>query len=227
MTRRLIVLRPEPGNATTLARARAAGFDGVSLPLFAVEPVAWSVPDPALYDALILTSANSLRFGGDALADLRSLPVLAVGPHTAAAARAFGFDVVAAGDGNAAQILAAAVQRGIARALHLTGHDRTLAVGGVIAGLVAVYRSAALPVDPAALDGLVGGTALVHSARAAARIGDLVDSAGIPRAEITIGAFSATIAAAAGTGWAAIAIAPTPDDAALFAEVQLLRSTSR
>ena len=31
MMQRLVVLRPEPGNAATLARARDAGFDAVAL----------------------------------------------------------------------------------------------------------------------------------------------------------------------------------------------------
>ncbi|PMX56216.1 uroporphyrinogen-III synthase, partial [Pseudomonas sp. FW305-33] len=33
----LTVLRPEPGNAATIARAQAAGFKTVSVPLFAVQ----------------------------------------------------------------------------------------------------------------------------------------------------------------------------------------------
>ena len=106
MTRTLAVLRPEPGNAATVARARAAGFATLSLPVFAVVPLAWDVPDPADYDALILTSANAVRHAGAGLDRLRVLPVFAVGARTAAAARAAGFDVAQTGCEDAAALLA-------------------------------------------------------------------------------------------------------------------------
>jgi uroporphyrinogen-III synthase len=224
MTAPLVVLRPEPGNGATCARARAAGFETVSLPLFAVVPLTWTVPDAAQHDALILTSANALRFAGDGLATLRNLPVLAVGGHTAAAARDAGFDVIASGSGNAADILALAQRHGVRRALHLTGHDRTLEAGEVISALIPVYHSRALAVDSAALQVLNDRIALLHSARAAKRLGALVDAAGVSRARVTLAAFSPVIAAAAGVGWRGIAVAQTPDDAALFAA---LRPTSR
>ena len=217
MIRRLAVLRPEPGNAATVARAGAAGFATVSLPLFAVQPLAWSAPSAADFDALILTSANALRFGGAGLSALAALPVLAVGPHTAAAARAAGFDVMATGGGDGAEIAALALAHGVSRALHLTGRDRTLSAGGPIAQGIAVYESAAVPVDPVRLQVMIGSVALLHSARAARRLAELLDAAGIDRAHVAIAAFSAAIAAAAGEGWADIDSAATPDDAALFA----------
>lgn len=224
---RLVVLRPEPGNTATLARARAAGFAADALPLFAVQPLAWRVPDAALHDALILTSANALRFGGAGLAALRALPVVAVGAHTAAAARDYGFDVIATGDGNAADIIALMQRIGIVRALHLSGHDRTLEVGGGIAALIAVYDSVALAVDPGALAVLPHATALLHSARAARRIGALLDAAGMPRDTIALAAFSPAIATAAGSGWADVVVAATPTDAALFAALGPSAPTSR
>ena len=227
MTQRLVVLRPEPGNAATLARARDAGFDAVALPVFAVEPLDWAVPDPEQHDALILTSANALRLGGASIAALRGLPVLAVGGHTATAARDAGFAVTASGTGNAADIVALAERTGVRRALHLTGHDRTLEAGGVIATLVPVYQSVPRAVEPAELDLLDDRVALLHSARAARRIGTLVDAAGLSRARIAIAAFSPVIAAAAGSGWAGIAVAARPDDAALFAALTALPTTSR
>jgi uroporphyrinogen-III synthase len=214
MTRTLAVLRPEPGNAATLARAEAAGFAAISLPLFEVRALGWDVPDPAAYDALILTSANALRFGGEGLTALTRLPVFAVGPHTAAAARAAGFAVTTVGDGDGAKLMELAGLRGISHALHLTGRDRTLEAGGPIATVIAVYESAAVPVDTTAL---LGKTALLHSARAARRLAEVVDAAAIDRATIAVAAFSPAIVAAAGVGWAATATAASPDDAALFA----------
>jgi uroporphyrinogen-III synthase len=43
--RPLLVVRPEPGNAASVA-ARALGLAVLGAPLFAVEAVAWTVPDP-------------------------------------------------------------------------------------------------------------------------------------------------------------------------------------
>ncbi|TPG52782.1 uroporphyrinogen-III synthase [Sphingomonas glacialis] len=216
MTRPLAVLRPEPGNAATCTRAAEAGFETRALPLFAVEALDWGVPDPAQHDALILTSANTLRFGGAGLAALTGLPVLAVGPHTAAAARAAGFDVMAIGSGDGAQIAAFAHAHGIRRALHLTGRDRTLGAGGAIATVLPVYHSVAVPVAPNALQVVEGTIALLHSARAARRLEALVTAAGLDRSRIAIAAFSPAIAATLSAGWGGVAAAATPDDAALF-----------
>lgn len=226
MTRTLAVLRPEPGNAATVVRGTAAGFAMLSLPLFTVRAVAWDGPATGEHDALILTSANVLRFGGAGLAGLRMLPVLAVGPHTAAAARAAGFDVMATGSGDGAEIAAVARAHGIVRALHLTGHDRTLAPGGAIATVLPVYESVALSVDPATLRALAGTIALLHSTRAARWLDTLVAQGGIDRAAIALAAFSPAIAAAVGTGWAGIATAATPDDQALFAAARTLPEPS-
>ena len=227
MTQTLAVLRPEPGNAATVARAIAAGFRTVALPLFEVRALAWEALDSAEHDALILTSANTVRFGGAGLARLRTLPVLAVGPHTAEAARAAGFDVMASGRGDGAQIAALAAAHGSTRALHLTGRDRTLAVGGPIARVVPVYESAVREVDPTALRTLRDTVALLHSTRAARRLAVLLGDAGIARSEIALAAFSPAIAAAAGTGWRATVSAATPDDDSLFAAVRTLPRDDR
>ena len=223
----LAVLRPEPGNAATVARAEAAGFKTISLPLFEVQPLPWALPDMAGFDALILTSANALRFGGAGLAACKHLPVLAVGPHTAAAARAAGFDVMATGAGDGREIAALALAHGVSRALHLTGRDRTLTAEGPIVALIPVYESAVLPIDPALVRALAGMTALLHSARAARRLAALIDDAAIDRSAIALAAFSAAVATAAGAGWAAIATATAPDDEALFAAARLLDATGR
>uniref|UniRef100_UPI0035C9C970 uroporphyrinogen-III synthase n=1 Tax=uncultured Sphingomonas sp. TaxID=158754 RepID=UPI0035C9C970 len=226
MTRTLAVLRPEPGNAATCGRAAAAGFATISLPFFAVRALDWDPPDPAEHDALVLTSANTVRFGGAGLDALKRLPVVAVGPHTAAAARAAGFDVMATGSGDGAEIARLAAARAVTRALHLTGRDRTLTAGGPIATVLPVYESVELPISPVALGTLAGTIALLHSARAARRLDALLAAAGIDRSGIALAAFSDAIAAAAGRGWAGVATAASPDDAALFAALRGLHETS-
>lgn len=203
---RLVVVRPEPGNAATVAAARALGFAAEAMALFAVGPLAWTPPDPAGFDALLLTSANTLRHGGDGLAALRSLPVLAVGEATAAAARSAGFAVAMTGTHDAAALARAAGHR---RLLHLGGRERVDIAG---ATAIAVYASDPLPppADPRALH---GATVLLHSARAAHAVAALP----FDRAAVALAAISPAVLAAAGPGWRAMAVAAVPTDAALLA----------
>jgi len=216
MTRPLAVLRPEPGNTATADRVEALGLQAIRLPLFAVRALSWTPPDPADHDALLLTSANAVRFGGLDLADFLSLPVLAVGEKTAESARLAGFDVMAAGDSDGAAMLALASTRGLSRMLHLGGRDRAIEAHRPVTRAIPVYASEEVPVAAERIRRLRGATALLHSARAATRLGALIDTHAIARAEIAIAALSPAVAAAAGTGWANIAIATVPTDAALI-----------
>ena len=201
--RPLAVLRPEPGNAATAARIEAEGMTAIRLPLFVVTPVAWRAPDPAGYDALLITSANAIRHGGPGLDRLRDLPVFAVGEATATAARAAGFVVEAIGKSGVTAIIARMQGK---RVLHLAGRDRVEA--GV--DVTIVYASDPLPVDPTPL---LDSIALLHSARAAARLAEIA----LDKHRIAIAAISPAVAEAAGPGWAALAIAGEPTDAALIA----------
>ena len=177
-------------------------MQAIRLPLFEVRAVAWTPPDPAAYDALLLTSANAVRFGGAGLDAFKRLPVLAVGSNTASAARDAGFDVMAAGEADAAALAALAAARGVTRALHLGGRDRSIGTGGPIAEAITVYANDAVPIAAPQLAGLAGAVALLHSTRAAHRLAALVDAHGVARDAIRIATFSAAIAAAAGSGWA-------------------------
>ena len=217
MTKPLAVLRPEPGNTATADRVEALGLQAIRLPLFAVRALSWTPPVMADHDALLLTSTNALRFAGLDLADLLSLPVLAVGEKTAETARQAGFDVMAAGNADAAAMLVLASARGLSRVLHLGGRDRAIEPHGPVTRAIPVYASEEVPVAAEWIERLRGATALLHSARAAARLGDLVEAHEIARSEIAIAALSPAVSAAAGTGWANIAIAAAPTDAALIA----------
>ena len=217
--RTVAVLRPEPGNRATIARLADARVDAVSLPLFAVQALAWSLPDPTRFDALVLTSANAVRWAGDGLAALRGLPVHAVGQATAAAARDSGFDIMATGDADADALLAAMARAGITRALHLGGRESMITPGqgsgAIVRQSIPVYASEPVPVPPRALAAVAGGVALLHSPRAARRLAALMAAAGFARSRITIAALSPAVAMAAGDGWSAIWTAPVPSDEAL------------
>lgn len=218
--RPVAVLRPEPGNAATAARLAAIGRQVIRLPLFAVRPLAWTPPDPADHDALLLTSANTLRHGGAGLAALRALPALTVGEATAQAARRAGFAVALTGSGDAAALLALAEARGYRHLLHLGGRERTVDAGGAIARAIDVYASEAIAPAMDGIAQLAGSIALLHSARAAARLAALV--APEDRPAILLAAIGPAVATAAGGGWGGVAVADAPDDAALLATLRAL-----
>ena len=201
----LIIVRPEPGASATAAQARAMGIEARTIPLFKVVPLAWKAPDPHGLDALVMTSANAARHGGTELDKLKGLPVHAVGPATAAAARAAGFSVATVGEGGARDI----ALPGSERLLHLAGRDH---VPVDSAGAIAVYEARAIT-RPAGLDALGDCVVAIHSPRAGRRLAELVTS----RARVTIAAISPSAAEACGGGWKRVHAAPQPTDAALLA----------
>lgn len=206
--RRLLVLRPEPGNRATVQRAREIGLDPVPCPLFNIHAVEWSAPDPHTFDAVLFTSANALRHGGEALATLTALPALAVGPATADAARASRFSITMTGRAGVDELLAALPKA--QRLLHLAGAEHHPLVTRHIVETVVVYRAVALGAPLIPSGELV---ALVHSPRAGERFAALAPD----RARVSIAAISAAAAAACGPGWAAIDVAAQPSDGALLA----------
>lgn len=207
MSRRIAVLRPEPGNRVTASAIEARGYSAIRMPLFDVRALAWDAPDADAFDALILTSANAIRHGGPGLSTLLRLPVYAVGAATAEAARQAGFDVACVGTEGAEALVAAAGAAGIRRALHLAGRERTLEPGDIVAQVITVYASE--PEAPQDVARLAGSIALVQSARAGARLGYLVDTTGIGRGGIMVVAVSSRAAEAAGEGWERVVV---PDD---------------
>ncbi|HEU4704356.1 MAG TPA: uroporphyrinogen-III synthase [Sphingomicrobium sp.] len=207
-----MVVRPEPGASATLERARAIGLEAVAMPLFEVGPVAWTMPDPARFDGLLLTSANAVRNGGPGLGELRGLPAYAVGEATAAAAIEAGFAVAASGDGGVERLLGG-LPAGL-RLLHLCGEHRTAVTASQELTAVPVYRSAELP-RPQGFERIEGQVVAVHSPRAGKRLAELAES--VDRARVRIAAISPAAAAAAGPGWERCEAAETPGEAALLA----------
>ncbi len=217
MSLHLIALRPEPGLAATLGRARAMGLAITGQALSEIRPVAWDCPDPAGIDGLLIGSANAILHGGQHLARLTDKPVYAVGEATAAAARAAGFAVALAGRGGLQAVLDAVPAP--CHLLRVAGEEHVPLVPppGVTFEEAIAYRSAMLPLDPAA-PLLASGEALVllHSAATAAHFAAECDRLGLLRSAITLAALGPRIAAAAGAGWGAIHTAPRPDETALM-----------
>lgn len=217
----LIITRPSPGAEASAARAIAMGIDAHALPLLAARVLAWRSPDPAGFDALLLTSARAPNLAGTAIAALSTLPCYAVGEATAAAARAAGLAPVQTGSGDAQHLLDAMVAARRCRILWPCGRDHImLAAGGAM--LVPLPCYAVDPVEPPPLwHAMIARPAViaVHSARAARHLSERV---GGMRNYLKLAVISPAVAVAAGSGWAEIAVADTPDDAALLAKARAL-----
>lgn len=213
---RIIILRPQPGADATAERARALGLAAEVLPLFIVAPLAWTPPDPARFDALMITSANAARHAGADLKRYAALPLFVVGAASAHACREQGLEPVMVGESNAAALVARIAQAGHARVLHLCGADVTEAASGALDIVrVPVYRS--VEGEGCDLSGHLhpGDILLVHSPRAGARLAMLVDPEARPAFSLV--AISSQALASAGSAWASAQAAPQPTDAAMLA----------
>ena len=207
---KILVLRPQPGADETAARARALGLEVMVAPLFAVRPLAWTAPDPAGFDAVMLTSASAARQAADGLTPFKSLPCYTVGEATAAAAQEAGFTDIRVGPDDGAALLMMMAEDGISSAFHACGEDHLAFDHPAIAiTRVPVYAAEAVARLPVAPEGAL---ALLHSPRAAALFGALVHD----RSVVAIAAISARTARAAGEGWKSVAVATRPRDQALL-----------
>lgn len=212
--RRLFIMRPEPGASATVRDAAKLGLDAVAMPLFSVKPLAWNTPDPTEYDALLLTSANAVRYGGQGLRHLRGLPVHAVGKATAAAAQEAGLSVASVGDFGIERLLAF-IDPDL-RLLHLCGEHRSPAQAGRSITPIPVYASTLLPV-PVGLAAIDGQTVAIHSPRAGRRLSELTVQERVDRSTVRLVAISETAAFAAGDGWEVCETTDRPDSSTLLA----------
>jgi uroporphyrinogen-III synthase len=128
----VLVTRPHPDDAATASALRARGFEVLQAPMLRFAAVPFQDDTDARYGAVIVTSANALRAIEPQLAGSRllELPLLAVGEHTASAARHAGFGQVIAAKGDAAAlrdlVLAAVRSKQLKRGstlLYLAGAD--------------------------------------------------------------------------------------------------------
>lgn len=224
MRRPLALVRPEPGWSASAAAARAAGLEVVGHPLFAAQPLAWAIPEGA-FDGLLIGSARVFAQGGSQLAQLRRLPVHAVGEATADAARAAGFAVARTGPGGLQALLDASVGQP-ARYLRLGGEERVDVAphAGQSITECAVYRMVPRPLGPEFADALALRLPLIalHSAAAARLFAAEVDRLGIARGRLFLLVLGPRVAREAGHGWAAVHHADAPSDAALLAKATAL-----
>ncbi len=215
----VIVIRPQPGCAATVAAAQAIDLDAHGFALFRIEPRAWDAPLTRTFDAVLLGSANALRCAGPALGNYRGMPAYVVGAETARAAEDAGLTVVATGSGGLQQVLGELAPEHT-RLLRLAGETRVSLdpPPGVIIEERVVYASEPLPIPPELAAILSGGAlVLLHSAEAARHFSGECARQQIDRSLLTLAALAPRIAAAAGDGWAALRVADSPSDPALLA----------
>jgi uroporphyrinogen-III synthase len=175
-----LVTRPQPDADDTVARLSALGLEGIAVPLLERQVIATSLPDPAGFSALALTSTNALRVLEETgrLAPYLRLKVFAVGERTAAAARAAGFETVVAAGGTLARLVEALEGAGLAgpvfypAARHPSGDlAKALAPAGVMVVTARVYDMRPATTLPKTVrEGLAEGRyagALLYSRRTA------------------------------------------------------------
>ncbi|MGI4877512.1 MAG: uroporphyrinogen-III synthase [Janthinobacterium lividum] len=215
----ILVTRPEPAATATAAAWRAIGHEVTVAPLLVTAALDWErphMPPPAI----AFTSAAAVRLGGAGL--YAGLPAFAVGGATAAAAREAGFADVRETAGDATTLFATVAAAGFRAVLHLAGVDRT--VVDLPPGLAVVVRDvyAARPVGlPSAVADVLRAGAVdvvaLFSARTARHFAAEADAAGLRRGRLQLAVLAPGVAAAAGTGWQAVATAAVPTEAALLA----------
>jgi len=223
----VVVIRPEPGNAATMAAARALGLEALGFPLFEMAACNWEAPDPAPYKALLAGSANVFRLGGEGLSRLAALPIHAVGAATAEAARGAGFAVAQTGEGGL-QPLANALPPG--RYLRLAGekHVPLALPEGVTVDDIVVYAARGRAMPPALVSALAGpAVVLLHSGEAAQHFAAESARLGVRREHIALACLAPRIGQLAGQGWQGIEIAETRSDQAVLAlALQMCKTVS-
>lgn len=222
----VLIVRPEPGLAATLAAAGALGLRAIGQPLFVAEPLPWQCPPADGFDGLVVASANAVRLAGPQLGRMTGLPVHAVGQATADAARQAGLRVASVGEADLAALIAALPRP--TRLLRLAGEEHVALAPEPRLGIETriVYTMRPLPLPPSVAATLNRESlVLLHSAAAARHFAGECDRLGAARRHIALACLAPRVAAAAGTGWRSVTSAPRPDDRALLALARQLCQT--
>jgi uroporphyrinogen-III synthase len=229
---RLLVTRPELDAERTAGALRVRGHAVIVAPLLRIEALQDAEIGSGPWAAILVTSANAayaiLRHPRGA--ELKNVPVLAVGEHSAQAMRAAGFAEVisAGGDGSDLARLAERLKRSLPL-LYLAGADRSGDIAGDLSAqnftvrIAVIYRAIAATALPrAAAEALAGGIdgVLHFSRRSAEAYVNAVRGAGLIEAALQKPrhfCLSAQVAEPlAQAGAANIRIAPLPNEAALI-----------
>jgi uroporphyrinogen-III synthase len=236
---RLLVTRPEPEGAQTAARLRDRGHEVRLAPLLRIEPVTDAAFGAGPWAGVVFTSANAVRAiaGHRRFGALAALPAFVVGARTRDAAVAAGLPnvVSAEGDvGDLAGLIAAGREGNGLPFLYFAGSDRAgdlagaLAKAGRVVETVIAYRAVIVSDFDAGTRSVIGGGGidgvLHYSERTAGAFIAAAQAAGIMDSAIKLRHFclSAQVAAPlAAAGAVAMEIAAAPNEAALFALIDM------
>jgi len=221
---RIWITRAQPGAEATAAAVRRLGHEAFVAPLLEVRATGSGPLDVADVSALAFTSANAVRaFAGRMSAP--DLPAFAVGPATAQAARQAGFTRVIASDAGVADLaMVILAERGAFAGTVLHPGARELAgdlvgalrAGGLQARTLVLYETRPRRLsagERAAIPRL--DLALVHSAKAAAVLAEVLDAS--PAPDLAVAALSAAaLAPLQATALAQRRVAARPSEAALL-----------
>jgi uroporphyrinogen-III synthase len=184
--------------------------------LFEVVPVEPPPLPEGPYDALLITSANGVRFGAEILARFADQPIYVVGGTSAHAVHERRRDQVVVGGGDVASTIPLIVAAGYRHVLHICGEEtRPYDPLGLIVTRHEVYRSDARDARLFAkrLATLPPSVFAVHSPAAGRRLNALLPLEA--RYHFLI-AISEAAAKASGEGWRKVHVAEKPDDTALL-----------
>lgn len=154
----VLITRPLPDANRTAAAVEAAGFEPIVVPLMRVAGRPEGLRGASQADALAVTSANGVR--AYAAAQGAPLPVYAVGPASAEAAREAGLEVAGVAGGDVASLAALVAKVSPGRVLHPGGARLAGDLGGAL-------RAAGVPYERAVLYEIVEASALPEPAREA------------------------------------------------------------
>jgi uroporphyrinogen-III synthase len=150
----VLITRPRSDGESLKAKVEQLGCRATLEPLIDIVPNAIAPSDIQDAGALIATSRNALRSlaNSPALTDALALPLLAVGPGTAALARELGFKDIAEGDGTGASLVPEIIRLSKTNAgpfIHLAGDVLAFDLAAALAPervpihALTVYRSIA------------------------------------------------------------------------------------
>jgi len=134
---RLLITRPSEDADALKTQLEKLGHQVIVSPVLTIAPLADVTIPKADYQLVALTSANAIRCLSDTphLEGLRHLPVMSVGPQSAAAARQAGFTMItqAGGDGaGLARHIIATAKPAAGPVLYLSGRDTASDFAGLL-----------------------------------------------------------------------------------------------
>jgi len=235
----IITIRPEPDASRDVYWLQRYQVPAIAVPVMHAEQQPFSLPDAALFQAIIFTSRHAVTALADLSKDdsLRSLPVYAVARSTALAARQARFEDVTTGPGdgnalvplmvanlnpNAGDILwpsASIISFDIASRLADFGYSvRQIPVYAMVA------TKQIFDELPARLAACSSAAVAAMSARSMDLFSQMLNTSQFAgyRKRITVIASSKVIAAAAGSGWADIIVAKAPRRSRVLAIATLI-----